>query len=289
MTMTLSAFQGSESLRSQVIQQLRNCVEAQRVVPGSVAWDGEKGSVVGCIIESDDAAQWESRLGLPQWLAVTLDALCSQQPTVVESRDLAVSALNAIRLGADLRFAGSAMILGVFDCIVSESRAPLSKALDDALHSVRALHEKAAAGHPVGAAEWRAARKSATALTDILEDKWKQACAECIETAAWDPQRSRAVVFDTLRVWRNALMGRASREYGWDEHSDEMMRALLQSLFERYVRDAPEPQPTVFDMLAVHHPEEDARLRGKYRAEKEAASASLGHVGSVLLKVLGST
>lgn len=286
--MNLSAFQANEAARAALLAAFSTQAASGCVIPRSLYWDGEKGSVVGCLMRSDDLAQWELQLGLPQWLAVTLDALCVQQPSVAAANQLAVQALNVINPGADLRPAGSLMILGVLEQLITESRQPPSAQLQESLHAVGALHRRAASRISVAGAEWRAVRKAATTVTDLSTDDWEKSCATCIETAAWDPEKSSAVVFDTLRMWRNALTARAASEYGWDAASDASMQDLLNSIHLRYVRDAPAPQPNVFEMLAKYYPEEDARLRGKYLAEKDAAELSNKQINKLFLEVLAS-
>lgn len=286
--MALSAFHADDKLRHEAVDKLRACLADGKLKPGPLHWDADGGSVVGCILQDEDLSHWELRLGLPQWLAVTLDALCAQQPSETAAFDFAVAAIDAIAPGSDLGPAGSAVILAVFDRIGAESPSRLPAGLTDALDSVRALHRRAADDEQVSPAEWRGARKSATALSDSLSEtpKWEQSCATCIETAAWDAQRSPSVVFDTLRVWRGALMERAIAGFGWDQEADTAMGELLQSLYDEYVKDSPDPELTVFDMLAKHHPEQDKRLLAKYEVERGAADTSLGEVTGMLLAVL---
>ena len=64
--MSLSAFQADEKSRALVLHDLRANLELGRVVPGPLSWNGREGSVVGCILQSQDLTQWELDLGLPQ-------------------------------------------------------------------------------------------------------------------------------------------------------------------------------------------------------------------------------
>ena len=286
--MALSAFHADDKLRSDTVGRLNTCLADGKLKPGSLNWDTDGGSVVGCILHSEDLLQWELRLGLPQWLAVTLDALCAEQPSETAAFNFAISAINAIAPGRNLEPAGSAVILKVFDWIATDSPSELPLGIRDALESVRTLHRRVADRDQVSPAEWRAVRKSAIALSDSLSDasKWEQSCATCIETAAWDTQRSPSVVFDTLRVLRGALIERAIAEFGWDHQADTAMGELLQLLYDQYVKDSADPELTVFDMLAKHHPEQDARLLAKYKVERGAANSSLAQVSSMVLGIL---
>lgn len=286
--MTLSAFHANDTLRRDATERLRACLARGQIKPGPLHWDETGGSIVGCILQNEDLSQWESRLGLPQWLAVTLDALCAQQPSETDACNYAIEAIDVIKPGGDPGPAGSVFILAVFEQIGAASVTPLSAPLEEALESVRALHRRTATGEAVSPAEWRAVRKSATSLSDSLSEsaRWEQGCASCVETAAWDPQRSPSVIFDTLRVWRAALMERAAADFGWDQEADKAMRELLQSLYDRHVKDNPDPQVTVFDMLAKYHPEQNKRLLAKFDIERRVADRSFGQVTGTLLLVL---
>ncbi len=286
--MTLSAFHGDAALRTDTIDCLRVSHGLGQLVPGPLFWDGSRGSVVGCILRSDNLLQWESALGLPQWLAVSLDALCAVQPTPAAADETAAAVLGAIRPGVDLQRAGSSVVLAVFDQIDRNGGAALPPALQEALGTVGNLHKSILAGDAVNAAQWRAARTSATALADSMSDPSARACAVCVETAAWDPQRSRSVVFDTMRVWSRAVVDRALIDYGWDADEEAALDKLLQSLHERYVVGQPEPRTSAFAVLGEQYPDVHKRLLGKLQLEQHTAETSLSHARDTLLDVLRS-
>ena len=214
MTTSLSAYNGDAMLRATLTERLASHASGSRLKPGPIAWDGEKGSIIGCILESEDLSEWETGLGLPQWLAVLIDALAANQPSVEEAAALGIATLEAIPPGTDVRLAGSRIILAVLDDLESAGAVALAAPIADSLEEVRALHLRCISGDVPASAEWRLARKAATAATDGAIGPRQRAFARCIETAAWNPAQSRSAVFDTLRVWRNARCEQVLLDFG---------------------------------------------------------------------------
>jgi len=284
--MTLCAFHNDASLQSRSIAGLRTCLERRLVKPGPFDWSETGGSVVGCILQSNDITLWESKLGLPSWLAVTLDSLSAQQSSDSDACDFSIKLLEVIRPGANLRNAGSDVILAVLERVGDTMDSVQSL---PGVTEVHALHQRASAGEAIAPSQWRAARALATSLSDALagSNTWEYGWAQCAETAAWDPHRSPSVVFDTLRVWHNTQVTRAVADVGWTESSDAQMGALLQTLYDQYVKDSPDPELTVFDMLAKLHPADDARLLAKYEVERRVSSDTTASGTEILLTVLG--
>lgn len=284
--MTLSAFHGHASLRLSTMARLTDSLAAGRLAPGPLAWGPAGGSVVGCMLESDDLDQWQATLGLPKWLAVSTEALSAQQETDAGACDMGTQIIAAIRPGANLGPTGSALLQQVLALILKTPGMPLSPALQAALRTVHDLHQRSAAGETVPAAEWRAARKAASALVDSLSGTNEKVWATCVETAGWDPQTSSSVVFDSMRVWRDAVIDGALIAHGWDDAADLAMGELFRSLYEAHVEGKPEPRSTVFELLETMHPEQAERLHAKIRVENAAAKANIDLAAQLLLTTL---
>eukprot|EP01030_Chromulinospumella_sphaerica_P005574 gene5574-5453_t len=232
---------------------------AGRLARGTLAWGASGGSVVGCMLESDDLSYWQTTLGLPKW---------------------------AIRPGAELGPAGSAMLATLLGLIEDDPSATLPAALQEALRAVRELHQRSAVGESLPALQWRAVRRSASALADGMLDTAEGSWATCIETAAWDPQTSPSVLFDTLRVWRDASTASALAQIGWNAEEDLAMGELFKLLYETYIADKSESDTTVFDLLKKFHPEKEQRLQEKMRVERAAAEAADKQAQEMLLSIL---
>lgn len=272
--MSLNAYQSNPAVRDTILARLRLHADGKRLAPGPLAWTGDKGSLVGCLLESDDPAQWESTLGLPQWLATAADGLAAQQRSPEHALDFGVELLNAIAPGADVSAAGSAVILNlladVTEFVAQSTEVPAE--LKQALQQVEALHRRAVQGEQPAPAEWRAARRAATAATDKQPSELLRSLATCIETAAWDPKSSRSVVFDTLRVYSQATISRALAEAGWREEDTANIKALLKEMWETHIEGKAESTQdfNVFTLLKQYHPDAHAKILQKNQLDADA-------------------
>ena len=289
--MTLNAYQSLPAIRDGAIERLRRHAASAHLAPGPLAWDGSKGSLVGCILESDDLASWESELGLPQWLATAADGIAAQQESIDAALSFGVEVLDAVRPGTDVSSAASGVILdaladaGSFVAVLAD--VPVE--LQQALAMVEGLHRRVQAGERPAPAEWRAARRAATALTDAQPSELLKALSTCAETAAWDPTSSKAVVFDTLRVYSRAAIQKADAESGYTKEDDDQIRVHLELMWDTYLVDQPELQEqgiTVFSLLEEHYPEIAATLRNKNRMDQAAYTASNRRAAEVLVAQL---
>lgn len=287
--MTLSALHGSEEIRATLLARLRQHAAADRLQPGPLAWDANAGgSLVGCMIESDDPASWQALTGLPVWLAVVIDGVAGLLPSRADAQTFGERLLAAIAAGSDLQGAGSTLVIRLLDSMAAGVPAALlTPELAQAVAQVRQLHGEAAGGAETASADWKAARRLAIAATDALTDPAQLALAQCVETAAWNPVRSSSCVYDTMRVWRGALNDQAIREFGWTDADDKDMEAILRQLHDTYLLPAPHLKLTVFDLLEEHYPEKALRLRENYRNQRESGAETTRRATDMLFGVLG--
>lgn len=289
--MTLNAYQSLPATRETALERLRHHAAAEQLTPGPLAWNGTKGSLVGCILESEDLTQWEVKLGLPQWLATTADGIAAQLESVDAALTFGVDLLNAIQPGADVSPAASAVILDALGDANSfvAALADVSADLQQAVAQVEGLHRRVLKGELPEPAEWRAARRTATALTDAQPSELLQALSTCAETAAWNPQTSKAVVFDTLRVYSRAAIHKTNAEAGFTKADDEHIRAHLKSMWDTHLAAQPELQEkgvTVFSLLEIHHPDVAEKLSRKTRLDRETYIAANRRAAEVLIAQL---
>jgi hypothetical protein len=269
-----SAFHHDEAVRQAALARLQAAAQSGRLQGGHVAWSENTCSVIGALTGTDDLQAWQDQLGLPAWLALVLEAAAGGRRDVTMVVETAAVLLNAIPLGADLDRQGSALIVRLLhDAARVLTPEGLSPALDGALTQVSALHARSMAGEDVTPAEWKTARRHATSLTDTLaepaSDQRHRAVARCVESAAWDPQRSRTAVLDTLRQWTEAYREKSMLDYGWTAASDAKVQAQLDSLHARYVVDAEEPKPNVFTLYEQYHDADAAALRAMLAFQRE--------------------
>nr|WP_315396518.1 hypothetical protein [uncultured Duganella sp.] len=288
--MTMSAFHGSEEVRATLLARLQQHAASGRLKPGPLAWNGEGGSLVGCMIENDDLTTWEARSGLPAWLAVAGDGLAGMLPDRAEALAFGERLLAAIAPGSDLQGAGSLLLARLIGEMAARFPATLiTPALAQAVAQVNALHGAVATGVETAPADWKAARRLAVQATDALQDPAQLALAQCVETAAWNPVRSSACVYDTMRVWKGALNEQAIREFGWTDVDDKDMELTLRHLDQTYLLPAPHLKLTVFDLLEEHYPEKALRLRDYYRHQRESGAKTTQRATDMLFGVLAQS
>ncbi|CAN7658332.1 hypothetical protein [Massilia sp. LjRoot122] len=283
----IAALHGSSDMQSRLLARLGKHEQAKSIVPSAFAWTGEKGSLVGCLLESPDASQWESELGLPQWLAVVADKIAQHSGDVETAAAFGARFISAISPGADLEPLGSQFILRLLGDLKGRIALPAGAA-SEALAEVERLHHCVATKQPVTPQDWRAARRAATAATDEVVDAMPRALSTCAETAAWNPATSPAAVYDVLRTWAVARKELAALDAGWRPEYEPTLRAHLKELFDKYLKDKPELQKTltVFELLAEHYPEDDRLVRLKNGIDRDADKASYPYAANILLELL---
>lgn len=287
----MQAYQSNPAVRDAALEQLRRNAAAARMAPGPLSWNGAKGSLVGCVLESDDLAQWEQTLGLPQWLATTADGIAATLPSADAALAFGVDLLSAVRPGADVTLAASAVIVDVLadagELIGKLVEVPAE--LSQLSAQVQALHRHLLDGGRPAPAEWRAVRRAATAQTDAQASELLQSLATCVETAAWDATTSTAVVFDTLRVYSRAVNHKVEAESGYTKELDTEIRANLKLMWDTYLAAQPELQQqgiTVFSLLEEHNPEMAAKIRWKTQLDREAITYANRRAAEVLIAQL---
>lgn len=289
--MSLNAYQSNPAVRDAAIVRLRRNAVAECLAPGPLKWDGARGSLVGCIIESDDLAQWEQTLGLPQWLATTADGVAAAQESVDAALAFGTDLLGAVRPGADVSRVGSAVVISV----LADAHEFIGKLTDipaELKHlseQVQGLQRRVLEGERPAPAEWRPVRRAATALTDTLELELLKSLATCVETAAWDPTTSKAVVFDTLRVYSKASVHKADAESGFTVEHDKDIRAHLKLMWDTHLAATPELQEqgiTVFSLLEEHHPDVAAKVQWKMQLDRDAYAYANRRAAEVLIAQL---
>ncbi|MCU6501328.1 hypothetical protein LPN04_26330 [Rugamonas sp. A1-17] len=285
------AYNSNPAVRDAALERLRHHASEARIAPGPLAWNGAKGSLVGCILQSDNLAQWEQTLGLPQWLAVTADGIAATLPSADATLAFGVDLLTAIQPGADVTSAGSAVVVDVLTD-VGDFMGKLADVPAEVLRisaEVQALHRRLLNGERPASAEWRAARRAATAQTDTLTSEMLQSLGTCIETAAWDTTTSASVVFDTLRVYSRAVTHKADAESGYTKELDTEIRANLKLMWDNHLAGHPEREQqgiTVFSLLEEHNPELAKKIRWKTQLDREAIAYANRRAATALIAQL---
>ncbi|CAI1201056.1 S9 family peptidase [Serratia ficaria] len=293
--MTLSSFQNDPQVYAVALKRLTAYVEARNVVKGSLHWDGSRGSIAGCLIESADDAQWESLLGLPRWFAYLLDQAISNLnvPDALEESRLL---LGAIPVGKDISAAGYDTIAALLDEVTVHDSP--DAALSKALERVRTLHLSRAHGGEASADDWKKARRAALAASDALPSlpenpraaapalRRQHAIGGMIEAAAWDPLRSPTAAAEVLRHWLALQALNINHDFGWTPADDEKAERLLSEMYDSYITPNPEEKRDVFQLLAEHYPVEEARLKDYNHFHKRHAAETAKRACALLARLL---
>jgi dipeptidyl aminopeptidase/acylaminoacyl peptidase len=229
---TLS-FRGDAAGKERVLQRLYGLETGGKWVARSVHWDGLSGSLAGTILQSEDLDEWENHLGLPKWLALTLDHIVVTAPSTAEGVHCGIELFGEIPVGVDLRGAGSRCIVELLES-AEWGLLTLNPAqeLREMLHAVTNLHRELVAGREVLPSQWRKMRRDAVALADSMEsESLGKAMAACIEAAAWDPSTSRTVVTDTVHGWSRAMMRATKARYALPATEDARIKRLLDEVY----------------------------------------------------------
>jgi hypothetical protein len=285
----LSAFHADPVLRRTALQRLSSHIEARHLIGGPLVWDGEKGSVVGCLIHSSDPQVFQEQLGLARWLAHAVDAVMGSLAAPLALQKV-TELLNAIAPGRDTGPLGSGLIAGVLAEMVADERsAALPAELQGVLGEVSRLHQRSLAGEAVDAATWKAARRKALAVTDRFDAQpltRERVIASAVEAAAWDPQLSPMVVADVLHQWL-ALEGlRSNSEFGWTDADDAHIRELLGRMHQTYIVPDPQEKRDVFELLETHHADDATRLRAYLQFGRDHGAVCAERAASLLVRLI---
>jgi hypothetical protein len=303
--MTMSAFRGDVAVRNEALKRLDDHVQARHIVDGSLFWDGTKGSVSGCLLETSNPAVWESKIGIGRWLAYLLDALTGR---LNPARGFAETSalLESIPLGLDTTSMGNRLICRLLGEVTSKGSTSGSASagagafpgeLNEIHELVVSLHQRRAAGEAVAPAEWRQARRAAMAATDARapiaadgerldsEREHLRAVGGMIEAAAWDPQVSGTAVAEVLRLWLSLEDMKADEEFGWTRNDHDQIGNLLNEMHLNYIEPNPAEERDVYILLEEHHPDAATRLRAYIQHGKDH-SAICAERACVLLRRL---
>lgn len=267
--MNLPAYRGDHDRKRQLLQRLRELAEADRWVDRPMYWNGDTGSLIGSLLQSEMVDAWEDVYGLPKWLALALDGQFIAAPDDAEGVRAGIALLEAIAPGADLSVAGNRCLLEFLQGpSVGLSTQAVPGPLAEVLDRVAGLHQARIHGQTVEAAQWRQARRAAMEATNALPPNTPEATVgACIEAAAWEPATSRTAVSDTLRIWGWVMRGTAQvpATSNMPDMSDEehaRIRALLQRLYEDAKAErGDDAHIDVLKLASEKHPEVYARMR----------------------------
>ena len=91
------AYHGDPAIKAKHVARMRAHQEADELVRGTY-WKNGKGCAVGCTIHSDNHAAYETKLGMPEWLAC-LEEKIFEKASMAVSYQFPLDLLSAIPVG----------------------------------------------------------------------------------------------------------------------------------------------------------------------------------------------
>ncbi len=256
------SFNNDEIIKQNIIQNLRFQAEQPDVwQKNSVVWNGSAGSVVGHIIHSEDLTDWEN-LGLPKWLAVTLDHFFIATPDLEKGIQSCIDLIEGIPVGSNLNALGSLYLIELL--IGSElglNRLSATQSVTDAIQATVNLHQQCLQSETVPVSKWRNLRKALIEVSNVLDDSTDRRIGACIEAAAWDPISSRTVVADSLYYW-NLAKSKAVYPDDYTAQDEIRVQQLLKQLYDE--AKAKQSSDEFIDVLALfddNYPQEATRFK----------------------------
>lgn len=281
--MKLSAFHGDPAVRHDALDRLGSHMERKARIAGAFQWDGDKGTIAACLIDSDDKREWETRLGLAPWLAFALDAVTTNFATP-RAVDAASALLKKIPLGADTQAGASRSILLLLEDLTTAE--PLERPLANVLASAREIHTRLIGGDDAEPSQWRRLRRLAVDASEVVPAQ--DGAGRVIEAAAWSPLGSPTAVGEVLRHAIHAAAARMHQGSDWTAADEDRVKQLLTEMHETYILPDPNERRDVFELLAVHHPTVEARLRAHVQQGNQFSIDAAEHMLALLLKAIGN-
>lgn len=285
------SFHDSADLKQAMVQKARSFQESGAWVSRPLHWDGETGSLVGALLESEDLDQWNSQFGLPKWLALLLDMVAATISTPKEGMAAQLALLEAVPVGVDLDRQGNLLILRFLretekDLAFLDADHPLRVSLRDAME----LHDMELAGAAPKPALWRKVRSAAIAETDrAVKESPEAQFGGVIEAATWSPRTSRSVVPDTFRSWVNARRDAAVQRQVGERGllTVKETKSLLEKIHEEEKKKRKDKKEFihVFGILEEKYPKEHASMMDFLRTQHKESLQQWENALGILLGV----
>lgn len=263
------SFNSNSALKQQIIEYLINLpIEDTVWKRSATAWDGNAGSLVGHVIKSEDLADWEN-LGLPKWLALTIDYFLIVTTDLKQAIEMGVSIIKAIPVGQDIQKIGSQYLIA----LAIHEQLGIQKVTDhdvlsNALNKVISIQQQCLENTEISASAWRSLRKEMIENSEQFhEDSLEYLVSLFTEAAAWNPITSRTAVSDSVRVW-GRVKSKAEPSPDWTQEREDRVRALLDKLHKQEKAKQPEGSQEfidVFKLLEQYEPEESTWLKAEMK------------------------
>lgn len=96
----MQAFHNDKKIQKKFLTRIRAHAKADELVKGKY-WENGHGCAVGCTIHGSNHADYETELGIPEWLARVEDTFFENLPAEI-AKAWPVKFLEAVNIGSDL-------------------------------------------------------------------------------------------------------------------------------------------------------------------------------------------
>ncbi|MFT4020269.1 MAG: hypothetical protein QM666_02000 [Acinetobacter sp.] len=265
------SFNNDIALKKQIVEHLKQLPVDETIWKRStIAWDDStgSGSFVGHIVQSEKLDDWE-KLGLPKWLALSLDYFFTASTDLKTAIELASSIFNAIPVGYDVQHVGSQYLIR----LITHKELGILKVTDaqilvNALNKIIAIQQQCLKNEDITASTWRSLRKEMIVNSQTFDDEsLEYLISTFAEAAAWNPVNSRTTVSDSVRIW-GRIKSKAQPSLNWTQERENHVRSLLNKLYNEAKAQQAEGSEEfidVFKLLEKYEPEESAWLKAEIK------------------------
>lgn len=224
----MKAYHNDQMLKDLMLLSLQDHYDADEIVKGQY-WEGGKGCAVGCTIYSDQHKDYETLLGIPEWLAHLEDAIFEGLPNG-KAKHWPIRFMSAIKTGVDLERVKIPFLIFVVESTLDKfdhkEFPDCKKAIDSVLVELRRDvidkdQIKAAA---------RAAR--AAAMAAVRSACAASAAEAAAEASTWAEMAVRAAVRAAAWAAVKAAAGDASAASdtasaaAWEKFADKLIELI---------------------------------------------------------------
>jgi len=181
----LLAFHNDQTLKQKTISQLEEHYKQDQIIQGTY-WENGKGCAVGCTIHSDNHKDYETVLGIPQWIAHLEDKLFEGMQNKY-ARLFPLKLIKSIPIGfSNWQSIHHKISVFLLEDICKNTDHPTVK---QAIHNIIQLHKS----ESTDKAKWIAAHSAAHSAADsAARSAYSAACSAAYSVHSTDSEYSAA-------------------------------------------------------------------------------------------------
>ncbi len=178
----LVAFHGKVDEKEGLLKQLQDHYDQDEIIKGEY-WEKGKGCAIGCTIHSDKHNKYESKLGIPEWIARLEDRLFEGMKNA-DSKEFPSRLIKAIPVGfSNWQHVYHQLYIHILE---KECKNIDHELVKKAFYDVIELHKQESKNKKLWSAAWSVAESAADSATEsAARSAVKSAARSAAESAAW--------------------------------------------------------------------------------------------------------